>query len=195
MGKKDKDNIDDFDFDTGGELFPLDDDIFSSPEDKPPKGVKGYLKNIVKSVGRMSLKIGKTYMPDTFDMIESTVNDSDISFNGSSKEIVSGAINNFKSKASKYKKLTEDTGKQIYEETKKSVKTGTFFKDREMDMSDFFGGDMGFDDFGGSDDGTDASYNDNEYDSSSYSDESNEETPKKAKFNKKQSIYKGRYSK
>ena len=60
MPKKVKNDMDDnFDFDTGGmsEFFPLEKP--STKKGVPPKGTKGYLKNVAKSVFNLGVKVNK----------------------------------------------------------------------------------------------------------------------------------------
>lgn len=155
---------DEFDFMDGGmdEFFPLENPGSSSST--PPKGVKGYLKNVAKSVMNLGVKVGKSLYPDV------------VEFGSQFKEIEDGSGNSFDPKATINKYVQK--GKNIYSEgvkvakdigndIKTAVKTGYFVKSDEesMDLEGAFGdlmdlGDMGdfgsdFDDYSSSDDNGD----------------------------------------
>ena len=143
LGKKGSNPSDDFDFDFGGsdELFSLDDPFGSSKEDKPPKGVKGYLKNVVKSVKNVGVSIGKLYLPD----VEYLINDlkEDDGDNPSLRE----QARIYKQKGKKYVKMAKDIAKDMSDDIKKRIKTGYFYKseedsyDMDFGLGDDFGGD------------------------------------------------------
>ena len=143
LGKKGSNPSDDFDFDFGGsdELFSLDDPFGSSKEDKPPKGVKGYLKNVVKSVKNVGVSIGKLYLPD----VEYLINDlkEDDVDNPSLRE----QARIYKQKGKEYVKMAKDIAKDMSDDIKKRIKTGYFYKseedsyDMDFGLGDDFGGD------------------------------------------------------
>ena len=68
MAKKGK--HDDASFEFGEELFPLDSSTNSGKTKKPPKGIKGYFKNVAKSVFNLSVKVNKTLYPSVFTLAE-----------------------------------------------------------------------------------------------------------------------------
>lgn len=143
MASKGKD--DDLEFGLGGdELFPLDNSSKQKGKN-PPKGVKGYLKNVVKSAFNLSVKINKSLYPSVFELAES-----------SSWEDGDGNKFDIKKTIDKYAKTIKsvaqgaaDIGKEIANDAKTAIKTGYFVKseDEEMDLGDAFGDMMG-DDFG-----------------------------------------------
>lgn len=148
LGKKGSNPSDDFDFDFGGsdELFSLDDPFGSSKEDKPPKGVKGYLKNVVKSVKNVGVSIGKLYLPD----VEYLINDlkEDDVDNPSLRE----QARIYKQKGKEYVKMAKDIAKDMSDDIKKRIKTGYFYKSEEdsYDIDFGLGDDIGGDsDLGG----------------------------------------------
>lgn len=155
MKKVNNDMNDTFSFDTGGmnEFFPLE-DMGSSKTDKAPVGVKGYLKNVAKSVVNLGYKVNKHLYPDVFNLGEDIFDNSESNSRVSAKQ----AISQIKSKAKEYKNTAKDVIKEISDDAKKAVKTGYFVKTEEeaMDMGDSFGDLLG-DDF---DIGGDFSYND-----------------------------------
>ena len=156
LGKKGSNPNDDFDFDFGGsdELFSLDDPFGSSKEDKPPKGVKGYLKNVVKSVKNMGVSIGNLYLPDVKYLVDDLKEDD--SDNPSLRE----QARIYKRKGKEYVKMAKDIAKDMSDDIKKRIKTGYFYKSEEdsydmnFDFNDTFEGDSDLgglvDDFGDS---------------------------------------------
>lgn len=155
MARKGKD--DDASFEPGDELFPLDNSSKDNGK-KPPKGVKGYLKNVAKSVFNLTVKVNKTLYPEAFTLVEdSTFDDAE-----GNKIKIGKVINHYKTKAKDIATETKDVAKEIGKSYKDSFKSGYFVKteDEEMDMGDMFGdlmdddfGDFG--DFGGDDLGND----------------------------------------
>ncbi len=151
-------------FDFGSdELFPLEKS--NSNDTKAPKGAKGYFKNVVKSVGNLGVKLGKSLYPEAFQLssdIKESLGESGTKINYTQiKDKIKNTVNSVKSTA---KELAEDVGKDI----KGAIRTGYFVKsqadmDEEMNkqFADSFGlGDDGdldsFDfgsDFGDFDDG------------------------------------------
>lgn len=144
LGKKGSNPSDDFDFDFGGsdELFSLDDPFGSSKDEKPPKGVKGYFKNVLKSVKNVGVDIGKLYLPDVKYLIDDLKEDD--SDNPSLKE----QARIYKQKGKEYVKMAKDIVKDMSDDVKKRIKTGYFYKSEE---DSFDGMDFGFDEdsFGG----------------------------------------------
>ena len=144
LGKKGSNPSDDFDFDFGGsdELFSLDDPFGSTKEEKPPKGVKGYFKNVLKSVKNVGVDIGKLYLPDVKYLIDDLKEDD--SDNPSLKE----QARIYKQKGKEYVKMAKDIVKDMSDDVKKRIKTGYFYKSEE---DSFDGMDFGFDEdsFGG----------------------------------------------
>lgn len=155
MKKVNNDMDDTFSFDTGGmnEFFPLE-DPGSNKSDKAPAGVKGYLKNVAKSVVNLGYKVNKHLYPDVFNLGEDIFDNSDSGSRVSAKQ----AISQIKSKAKEYKNTAKDVIKEISDDAKTAIKTGYFVKTEEeaMDMGDSFGNILG-DDF---DIDGDFSYND-----------------------------------
>ncbi len=141
FGKKGSNPDDDFDFNFGGdgELFPLGDfDI----DEKPPKGIKGYLKNVAKSVKNVGIKLGKQYLPEATYLIDDLKEDDDT--NPKTKLTMS----QIKSKVSGYVKDAKEIVSDLGKDVKKSIKTGYFFKDDD-DFGDIdLGLDFGDDDLG-----------------------------------------------
>ena len=143
MASKGKD--DDLEFGLGGdELFPLDNSSRQKGKN-PPKGVKGYLKNVVKSAFNLSVKVNKSLYPSVFELAEN-----------SKWEDGSGNKFDIKKTIDKYAKTIKDVahgaadiGKEIANDAKTAIKTGYFVKseEEEMDLGDAFGDMMG-DDFG-----------------------------------------------
>ena len=144
LGKKGSNPSDDFDFDFGGsdELFSLDDPFGSSKEEKPPKGVKGYFKNVLKSVKNVGVDIGKLYLPDVKYLIDDLKEDD--SDNPSLRE----QARIYKQKGKEYVKMAKGIVKDMSDDVKKRIKTGYFYKSEE---DSFDGMDFGFDEdsFGG----------------------------------------------
>ena len=150
MAKKGKD--DDLSFDPGDELFPLDPSNKTGKDNKPPKGVKGYLKNVVKSAFNLTVKVNKSLYPEVFTLAEESRFEDDSGNKFSIKKIVDKYAN----KAKNALKETKDVAKDIAKDAKDSLKTGYFVKteDEDMDMSGMFGDleDLTGDDFGGGED-------------------------------------------
>lgn len=143
LGKKSSNPDDDFDFDFGGsdELFDLD-DPFSGPNEKPPKGVKGYLKNVVKSIKNLGVKLGNEYLPESKSLLDDLKEDDED--NPSLKSLVGG----LKAKAQEYTKESKNVAKDLGKDIKDRIKTGYFFKSEDDAFGDISFGD---EDFGDSD--------------------------------------------
>lgn len=154
LGKKGSNPDDDFDFDFGGsdELFSLD-DPFSGVNEKPPKGVKGYLKNVVKSVKNIGVKLSQEYLPAAHSLIDDLKEDD--SDNSNLKSI---DFKTLKAKGTEYAKEAKGIVQDLGKDVKNRVKTGYFFKSED----DSFGGDISFgdEDFGGDSDLGDLSMDD-----------------------------------
>jgi len=152
MAKKGKD--DDLAFDPGDELFPLDPSAKNGRDSKPPKGVKGYLKNVVKSAFNLTVKVNKTLYPEVFSLAEESRFEDD----SGNKFSIKKEVERYKNNAKNFITESKDVAKDIAKDAKEAIKTGYFVKteDEEMDMGDMFG-DLGGDDdfnfdFGGDDD-------------------------------------------
>ena len=144
MPKKVKNDMDDnFDFDTGGmsEFFPLE-----KPEknNKPPKGTKGYLKNVAKSVFNLGVKVNKHLYPEVFDLGESI----GIGSNNENRINVKGILADTNREIKKWSGIGKDLVKEVGKDAKEAIRTGYFVKteDEAMDMDDMFGDVLG-DDF------------------------------------------------
>lgn len=161
-------NTDDLMFDTSDEFFPLDNSSTKGGNTKAPKGVKGYLKNVAKSVKNLSVSVAKTMYPEADKLIQSVRGDQD-----EGKAIdVKATINKYKGYVTSIKAEADEIARDIGKSAKEAVKTGYFFKteDEANDMSaafgDMFGDDFDFDDFG--DFGGDDDFDDyDDYDSGS----------------------------
>lgn len=159
-------NTDDLMFDTSDEFFPLDNSSTKGDKTKAPKGVKGYLKNVAKSVKNLSVSVAKTMYPEADKLIQSVRGDQD---EGKTIDI-KATINKYKGYVSSVKAEADEIARDIGKSAKEAVKTGYFFKTEEEsnDMSaafeDMFGDDFAFDDFG--DFGGDSDFDDG-YDSGS----------------------------
>jgi len=147
MSKRPKNpKTDEFSFSFGAddELFPLDTSSTGSKRDtKAPKGVRGYLKNVSKSVKNLGIATSKVLLPDAFslaDDIKYSMGDSNVS--GKIKGIVGGVKT--------AGKITKDVAKSIVDDAKTAVKTGYFYKSEEDQYdslaTEFFGDDFGMDD-------------------------------------------------
>lgn len=143
---------DDFSFDFGGseELFPLD--FSGNDKENKPKGVKGYFKNIAKSVAHLGGKVAKDLYPEAFNF-------KDQFFEGSTdgeKVNINATLRNIKSEVKKYSKVGVDVLKEVKSDVKRGLLTGDFTEDPNAGLEAFFGldGDMGFD-FGGGFDNSD----------------------------------------
>lgn len=160
MKKPKNGSSDDFDFMDGGldEFFPLEN---TGKTDGPPKGVKGYLKNVVKSVANLGVRVNKTLYPDVFE-VGSGFKDA-FSEDGNSIDI-KGTIRKYKDMAKGAYKESQIVANEIANDAKTAFKTGKFVKgeneDNELDdmLGSMFGGDYESDslDFG-SDFGDDSS--------------------------------------
>ena len=160
-------NTDDLMFDTSDEFFPLDNSSTKGDNTKAPKGVKGYLKNVAKSVKNLSVSVAKTMYPEADKLIQSVRGDQD-----EGKAIdVKATINKYKGYVNTAKAELTEIGKDISKSAKEAVKTGYFFKteDEANDMSaafgDMFGDDFDFGDFGDFGGGDD--FDDDDYDGGS----------------------------
>lgn len=155
MSKKPKNTSnDDFDFMSGGseEFFPLE-----NPGNKggtPPKGVKGYLKNVAKSVLNLGVKVNKSLYPEAFSLADN-IKELGMDDTGNVYDI-KGIINKYTQKAKNLVAEGKKIGKEIVDDAKTSIKTGYYVKTEDEDsgfddmMSDMFGdfGDMGGSDWG-----------------------------------------------
>ena len=129
---------DNFSFDFGGsdEFFPLNN--AKSDKSQPPVGVKGYLKNVTKSVFGLGVKVHKHLLPELDTLVTSTKEDvGEIS----SEMSVKATIKNVKEKLKTYGKLGVDTGKSIFQDAKTAIKTGDFLGSDAVDdeFGDMFG--------------------------------------------------------
>lgn len=141
---------DDFSFDFGGseELFPLD--FSGNDKENKPKGVKGYFKNVAKSVAHLGGKVAKDLYPEAFNF-------KDQFFEGSTdgeKVNINATLRNIKSEVKKYSKVGVDVLKEVKSDVKRGLLTGDFTEDPNAGLEAFFGsdGDMGFDFGSGFDD-------------------------------------------
>ena len=82
-------NTDDLMFDNSDEFFPLDNGSTRSDKGSPPKGLKGYLKNVVKSVRNLSVSVTKEMYPEAFNLANSIKEDQGEGQNINIKETVS----------------------------------------------------------------------------------------------------------
>lgn len=150
MKKPTTSSNDDFSFDFGGseELFPLD--LSSNDKDVKPKGVKGYFKNVAKSVAHLGGKVAKDLYPEAFNF-------KDQFFEGSTdgeKVNINATLRNIKNEVKKYSKVGVDVLKEVKSDVKRGLLTGDFTEDPNAGLDAFFGsdGDMGFDFGSGFDD-------------------------------------------
>ena len=148
MKKGNNSGNDDFSFSTGGgdEFFPLNVDK-SNKDTKAPKGVKGYLKNVAKSVVNLGVKTGKHLYPEAFELGEKFKPDE------TSTTDPKAFIANWKAEAKKYGGVLKDVVGSTLKDIKDAAKTGKFVKteDERNNAEEMFGdmfGDDGFD-FGG----------------------------------------------
>lgn len=155
MSKKPKNTSnDDFDFMNGGseEFFPLE-----NPGNKggtPPKGVKGYLKNVAKSVLNLGVKVNKSLYPEAFSLAEN-IKELGMDDTGNVYD-VKGIINKYAQKTKNIVAEGKKIGKEIIDDAKTSIKTGYYVKTEDEDagfddmMANMFGdfGDMGDSDWG-----------------------------------------------
>lgn len=168
MKKPKTSSDDDFSFDFGGadEFFPLDNPSSNSSDKKnKPKGAKGYFKNVVKSVGRLGVKVAKDLYPEAFDLKDQFLakDDNDPHFD------IKGTIKNARNEIHKYGNVAFDTARTLKKNAKKALLTGEFGGDSMDEMlNETFGDLMGdssdfdFSGFDSSDGGGD--YNSNESD-------------------------------
>ena len=149
MPKKVKNDMDDnFDFDTGGmsEFFPLEKP--STKKGTPPKGTKGYLKNVAKSVFNLGVKVNKHLYPEAFELGESI----GIGSNNENRINVKGILNDANREIKKWSGIGKDTVKEVVKDSKEAIRTGYFVKTEEEAMnmdamfSEIMGDDFGFDD-------------------------------------------------
>jgi len=146
-------NTDDLMFDNSDEFFPLDNGSTRSDKGSPPKGLKGYLKNVVKSVRNLSVSVTKEMYPEAFNLANSIKEDQGEGQNINIKETVS----KYKGYLHEAKSEIKDIAKDIGKGAKDAIRTGYFVKSEEEsnDMSDafgdMFGDDFNFDDMGGND--------------------------------------------
>ena len=150
MFKKKSKSDDEFSFDTGDAMFDMDDPFDNKV--KPPKGVKGYLKNVAKSVKNIGVKAFKTTLPEVDSLVESLKIESDDM--GSDK--IKSTLNLAKKKTKEYVGMGKDIAKETISSAKDRVKTGYFFKSEEDNMGNM-------DDMFGSDDDYLTSSDDNSY--------------------------------
>lgn len=150
MQKPTTSSNDDFSFDFGGseELFPLD--LSGNDKDVKPKGVKGYFKNVAKSVAHLGGKVAKDLYPEAFNFKNQF-------FEGSTdgeKVNINATLRNIKSEVKKYGKVGVDVLKEVKSDVKRGLLTGDFTEDPNAGLDAFFGsdGDMGFDFGSGFDD-------------------------------------------
>ena len=150
MQKPTTSSNDDFSFDFGGseEFFPLD--LSGNDKDVKPKGVKGYFKNVAKSVAHLGGKVAKDLYPEAFNF-------KDQFFEGSTdgeKVNINATLRNIKSEVKKYGKVGVDVLKEVKSDVKRGLLTGDFTEDPNAGLDAFFGsdGDMGFDFGSGFDD-------------------------------------------
>lgn len=145
MKKPKNDSSQDFNFNDGGmdEFFPMENPGQSG---KPPKGVKGYLKNVAKSVFNLGVKVNKSLYPEAFSL-GSNIKDIDLGSTASSASI-SQTIKSYADKVKNGVSEGVKIAKEITDDMKTAVKTGYFVKSENEDsgMDDMFN-DMFGDDF------------------------------------------------
>lgn len=175
LGKKGSSPDDDFDFDFGSdELFSLD-DPFGNTKDKPPKGVKGYLKNVVKSVKNMGVSLGKIYLPAGMELVDN------IKENDEDNPGFRQTLSKIKKDGSKYAKAAQDIVSDVGKDISKRVKTGYFFKSEDDSLSDI--------DFGMDDDFGDISFDENNDESEIPAPDSSENGEAPSERHKSNAIY------
>src|SRR5574344_1307992 len=137
MKKGNNSGNDDFSFSTGGEdeFFPLNVDKSSNKDTKAPKGVKGYLKNVAKSVVNLGVKTGKHLYPEAFELGEKFKPDT------TSTTDPKAYIANWKAEAKKYYDIGKDIVKSTFKDAKEAIKTGKFVKteDERNNAEEMFG--------------------------------------------------------
>lgn len=135
LGKKGSNPDDDFDFDFGGdEMFDIDDPF--GKNEKPPKGVKGYLKNVVKSIKNIGIKLGSEYLPDAKNLLDDLKEDDE-----DNSDLKSLNIAKIKSEASKYTNEAKNVVKDLKKDVKQRIETGYFFKSEDDMYGDINFGD------------------------------------------------------
>lgn len=145
MKKGNNSGNDDFSFSTGGdEFFPLNIDKTNNKDTKAPKGVKGYLKNVAKSVVNLGVKTGKHLYPEAVELGEKFKPDTTSTTNPKAY------IASWKAEAKKYGDVIKDIGKSTLKDAKEAIRTGKFVKteDEKNNAEEMFGdmfGDDGFD--------------------------------------------------
>ena len=123
MKKGNNSGNDDFSFSTGGgdEFFPLNVDK-TNKDTKAPKGVKGYLKNVARSVVNLGVKTGKHLYPEAFELGEKFKPDT------TSTTDPKAYIANWKAEAKKYGGIGKDVVGSTFKDAKEAIKTGKFVK-------------------------------------------------------------------
>lgn len=184
MKKPTTSSNDDFSFDFGGseELFPLD--LSGNDKENKPKGVKGYFKNVAKSVAHLGGKVAKDLYPEAFNF-------KDQFFEGSTdgeKVNINATLRNIKSEVKKYGKVGVDVLKEVKSDVKRGLLTGDFTEDPNAGLDAFFGsdGDMGFD-FGSGFDDSDFGFTESDIKDSSGS-------TKKSKLSTQEAVIRSNYA-
>lgn len=135
--KRPQSNTDDFDFNFGGgdELFPLNS---SDNGSKAPKGVKGYFKNVGKSVINLGVKVNKILLPEVDSLVTQFKDDVSDSTEGMN---VKATIKSYKDQVKKFGRGAHDVGANIAKDVKDAAKTGYFVKssNEDNDLGDSFG--------------------------------------------------------
>lgn len=134
---------DDVSLDFGSdELFPLK--RTSNDKVKAPKGAVGYLKNVVRSVGNLGVKVSKSLYPEAFTLsadIKESLGESGTKLSyGDMKNKIKSTLESVKSTS---KELVSDIGKDI----KTAITTGKFVKsaaDSDAEMESMFADSFGF---------------------------------------------------
>lgn len=189
MKKGNNSGNDDFSFTTGGgdEYFPLQKDTSNKKDTKAPKGVKGYLKNVAKSVVNLGVKTGKHLYPEAVTLGEKFKPDT------TSTTDPKAFIANWKSEAKKYADIGKDIAKSTIKDAKEAIRTGKFVKtEEERNNAEEMFGDM-FGDSGFDFDGDSASY-DVGGDDSSFDLGSDDDNYKGATLNTSETIVKSSYA-
>ena len=124
MKKGNNSGNDDFSFSTGGEdeFFPLNVDKSNNKDTKAPKGVKGYLKNVARSVVNLGVKTGKHLYPEAFELGEKFKPDT------TSTTDTKAYIANWRAETKKYADIGKDIVGNVVKDAKEAVKTGKFVK-------------------------------------------------------------------
>ena len=123
MKKGNNTGNDDFSFSTDGgdEFFPLNVDK-SKKDTKAPKGVKGYLKNVARSVVNLGVKTSKHLYPEAFELGEKFKPDT------TSTTDTKAYIANWRAETKKYADIGKDIVGNVVKDAKEAVKTGKFVK-------------------------------------------------------------------